>query len=227
MWTSIIVDHALGAHTAAAIARQIGDKVPRRIILLTPSERPALAALKEIGFTGYLVKPVRAASLKGQLLSNGAPEATGEGSAPSGNEAGEVAARRGIKVLVAEDNEINALLTRSILTKLGHWPTVAASGTAALETWTAALRAGDPFDLVLMDLHMPGIDGLEATRQMRAAEAGTNHRTPIFALTANAFADDREACLAAGMDGFIVKPLDREQLAGVLNAVSAAGRLAA
>jgi PAS domain S-box-containing protein len=227
-WSAVIVDHARGSVAAAAIARQIGEQVVRCIILITPSERPALAALKEAGFTGYLVKPVRAASLKAQLLSAGSVEAPVEGSAPRGqDDAGEPAVRKRIKVLVAEDNEVNALLTRSILTKLGHWPTVTASGAAALEAWNAARSAGAPFDLVLMDLHMPGIDGLEAARRIRAAEAETNHRTPIFALTANAFADDREACLAAGMDGFIVKPLDRRQLVAVLNAVSTAGQLAA
>ncbi len=227
-WSAVIVDHALGAAAAAAIARQIGGKVARRIILITPGERSALAALREAGFSGYLVKPVRAASLKAQLLSTGLAEATVEAAAPSRqDDAGAAAAHKGIKVLIAEDNEINALLTRSILTKLGHWPTVAASGTAALEAWNAARSAGTPFDLVLLDLHMPGIDGLEVVRRMRAAEAETNHRTPIFALTANAFADDREACRNAGMDGFLVKPLDRQQLVAVLNAVSTAGQLAA
>jgi CheY-like chemotaxis protein len=67
-----------------------------------------------------------------------------------------------------------------------------------------------------MDVHMPGIDGLEAARQIRAAETGTAARTPIIALTANAFAEDRDACLAAGMDSFLVKPLTRERLAAAL-----------
>lgn len=227
VWTSVIVDHALGAAAAAFIAQRIGESVARRIILITPGERPALAALKQAGFTGYLVKPVRAASLKAQLSADPA-EVTVAGAAARGQDAaGEPVLRKRIKILVAEDNEVNALLTRSILTKLGHWPTVAASGTAALEAWNAARNAGAPFDLVLMDLHMPGIDGLEAARRIRAAEAETNHRTPIFALTANAFADDREACLAAGMDGFLVKPLDHRQLVAVLNAVSTAGQIAA
>jgi CheY-like chemotaxis protein len=74
-----------------------------------------------------------------------------------------------------------------------------------------------PYDLVLMDVHMPELDGIEATRRVRAAEAAMGlRRTRIVALTANAFGEDRDACLAAGMDDFLVKPLDRERLAQVL-----------
>jgi CheY-like chemotaxis protein len=80
-----------------------------------------------------------------------------------------------------------------------------------------------PFDRVLMDLHMPGVDGLEATRRIRLAEAENNTaRTRIIALTANASTEDREACVAAGMDGFLIKPFDRERLATALNTFDAA-----
>ena len=130
----------------------------------------------------------------------------------------------GLSILVAEDNEINALLARALLTQLGHRPTVAANGDAALDSWLAARAPAAPYDLVLMDLHMPGIDGIEATRRIRALEAERRPRTPIIALTANAFTEDREACLAAGMDGFLVKPLDRERLAAVLRRISQAAR---
>jgi CheY-like chemotaxis protein len=90
-------------------------------------------------------------------------------------------------------------------------------GAAAIDCWLAA-RAGErPYDRILMDLHMPDLDGLEATRRIRASEAErATPRTPILALTANASAEDRDACLAAGMDGFLVKPLDRERLATAL-----------
>ena len=120
-------------------------------------------------------------------------------------------------MLVAEDNDINALLIRSLLTRLDHSPEVAPDGAAAIECWLAAREAGKPYDLILMDVHMPDIDGLEAARRIRAIETESGcPRTRIIALTANAFDEDREACLAAGMDGFLVKPLDRERLVEVL-----------
>ena len=94
-----------------------------------------------------------------------------------------------------------------------------------MHAFVAAREAGSPYDLVLMDVQMPGIDGLEAARRIRAAEADSGApRTRILALTANAQAEDREACLAAGMDGFLVKPLDRERLREAIDGLSPAAR---
>jgi CheY-like chemotaxis protein len=133
-----------------------------------------------------------------------------------------------MSILVAEDNEINALIARALLTKMGHRPTIVASGAAAYDSWAAARAAGTPYDLILMDVHMPVSDGIEGSRRIRAAEAAQDApRTPIVALTANAFAEDREACLQAGMDGYLIKPLDREQLAAALATVRAAAAIAA
>jgi PAS domain S-box-containing protein len=213
-WDAVLVDHSIGAEAAARLAK-IADA--RRIVLITPAERHRLPALKDAGFAGYLVKPIRAASLKAQLIA--APDfecAAAEPDAPAVAEDIEGTGRT-LNVLVAEDNEINALLTRSLLTRLGHRSDVADSGAVALERWQTARDAGVSYDLILMDMHMPGVDGLEAARRIRAAEAELDaRRTPIVALTANAFAEDRDACLAAGMDGFLVKPLDRDRLAAAL-----------
>jgi PAS domain S-box-containing protein len=213
-WSTVLVDHALGNSATVAVAK-LATTMHRRIVLVTPATRFELAALKDAGFSGYLIKPVRAVSLAARFadedifdvdadaeLSGAAPE-----SAPDG----------GMSILVAEDNEINALLTRALLAKLGHRPTMVPNGAAAIESWLAARDAGSPYDRVLMDLHMPGMDGLEATRRIRALEAEHDSaRTPIIALTANASLEDRDACLAAGMDGFVIKPLDRERLAAAL-----------
>jgi PAS domain S-box-containing protein len=223
-WSAVLVDHALGTAASEALAR-LACVIPRRIVLVTPAMRNELSGLKDAGFTGYLIKPVRAVSLAARFSPD---DAFDPGAAIETAEAPrETRPGSGLSVLVAEDNEINALLARALLVKLGHRPTMAESGAAAIECWLAARAAGAPFDCVLMDLHMPGMDGLEATRRIRAIESehgGT--RTPIVALTANASVDGRDACLAAGMDGFLVKPLDRERLASAL-AASSASALAA
>ena len=214
IWSALLVDHVLGTEASRELARAAAS-VPQRIVLVTPAMRTELAALKDAGFTGYLIKPVRAASLAARLSTNDGFELGGmsEGAEPPST----AHAGGGLSILVAEDNDINALLTRALLIKLGHHPTVAANGAAAVDCWVAARAGHAPFDRILMDLHMPGMDGLEAARRIRANEAEIGApRTPILALTANASAEDREACLAAGMDGFLVKPLDRERLAAAL-----------
>jgi len=224
IWSAVLVDHTLGTTASEALARMTAV-IPRRIVLVTPAMRTELASLKDAGFTGYLIKPVRAVSLAARFAPDDAfdPGAASEiAETPSQARSG-----RGLSILVAEDNEINALLARALLVKLGHRPTMAESGAAAIESWLAARAGGAPYDCVLMDLHMPGMDGLEASRRIRAIEAEHDGaHTPIIALTANVSVEDRDACLAAGMDGFLFKPLDRERLAAVL-AASSASALAA
>jgi signal transduction histidine kinase/CheY-like chemotaxis protein len=213
-WNAIVVDGALGRDAASAICGHPGAAAIRKLVLITPAERDDLAALAAAGFDGYLVKPVRAASLAARIVEETATAP--RGIAPPG-----VATRAtigpGLAVLLAEDNGINALLVRSLLTKLGHRPAIAVTGADAVAAWTAARAAGAPFDLVLMDLHMPGVTGIEAARRIRAAEqAGGLRPTPIIALTADAFPENRDACLAAGMNGFLTKPLDRDKLVALL-----------
>jgi CheY-like chemotaxis protein len=135
---------------------------------------------------------------------------------------------RGLSILVAEDNEINALLMRSLLTRLGHHAVITTNGEEALESWLSAKSAGAPYDLVLMDIQMPQLDGIETTKRIRSLEAGQPGRqTPILALTANTLVEDRYACFEAGMDGFLIKPLDRENLADALAGLAASRHLAA
>jgi CheY-like chemotaxis protein len=223
-WDALLVDFPLATAMSAG-GRLAALDIPRRIVLIRPTERHELPALKAAGFTGYLVTPVRAASLAARLGADETFEHTQAEAVEDSEQAAETsAASKGLSILVAEDNEINALLARALLTRLGHRPTIAGDGAAALESWQASLAAGAPYDLVLMDLQMPGMDGLEAARRIRAAEDAIDpelgHRpTPILALTANAYPEDREAALAAGMDGLLVKPLDRERLAEVLEAI--------
>jgi CheY-like chemotaxis protein len=220
-WDVIVSDSAL----AGIAASDLGGSA-RRIALLTPDRRDAIAALKQQGFASYLIKPVRAASLAAAMQTDAFIGAIGETAADTVDDAPESGSDTSLSILVGEDNPINALLARTLLARMGHRPVMAADGAAALATWRGARGAGAPFDLVLMDVHMPAMDGLAATRAIRQEEqtGADAPRTPIIALTANAFDDDRQACRDAGMDGFLLKPLQREALAAAMR--EACGRTA-
>ncbi len=226
-WDALLVDYPLAQKMIANDG--LGKlSVPRSIVLIRPADRHELPALKAAGFTGYLIKPVRAASLAARLRAeDGFEHAPAEAAAESASESAS-ADGKGLSILVAEDNEINALLARALLVRLGHRPTIAANGEAAVESWAASRAAGAPYDLILMDVQMPVMDGLEAARRIRAIEmAAGDGQMAIVALTANAYAEDREACLAAGMDALLVKPLDRERLREALESAARRTPLAA
>ncbi|MBO9560573.1 MAG: response regulator [Caulobacter sp.] len=180
------------------------------VALLTPDQRDRIPKLKASGL-GYLIKPLRRASLIAQVLA-ARPVAKAqpvEAAPAAAHEDDRIApaAAPGVRVLLAEDNPINALLARALLEREGCKVDRIASGDEAV----SALSRGF-YDLILMDLRMPGLNGIEATRALR--ERGVT--TPIVALTADAFDEDRRACLAAGMNDFLAKPLTSPALRGVL-----------
>jgi PAS domain S-box-containing protein len=230
-WHAVLLDRALGAADVETLAEAARAHATQRIVMFTPAARHELKLSS--AFTGYLVKPLRAASLAIRLATApeiAAPNLAGDAriELPDHAAAPAVAPARGLSILVAEDNEINALLMRSLLTRLGHHAVITTNGEAALESWLAAKSAGAPYDLVFMDIQMPQLDGIETTKRIRAREAGQPGRpTPILALTANALVEDRYACFEAGMDGFLIKPLDRDKLADALASLAAARYLAA
>jgi signal transduction histidine kinase/DNA-binding response OmpR family regulator len=227
-WHAILIDRALGAADVERLAALAVTHAAQRIVMFTPAMRHELQPAEATAFTGYLVKPLRAASLAARLTLQTETAATlvvddlAEPAAPA-----LAPAMTSLSILVAEDNEINALLMRSLLARLGHRAVITTNGDAALESWLASESAGTPYDLVLMDIQMPKLDGIEATRRIRAREVGQNRRTPILALTANTLVEDRAACFEAGMDGFLVKPLDREKLATALAELASARNVAA
>jgi PAS domain S-box-containing protein len=230
-WHAVLIDRALGLEPAEKLGEAARRYATSRILMFTPSTRQELKASS--AFTGYLVKPLRAASLAARLVAApevAAPSLVGDAliEADDVPEATAEKPARGLSVLVAEDNEINALLMRSLLTRLDHHAVIATNGAEALETWLAAKSAGAPYDLVLMDVQMPELDGIETAKRIREHEASeAGRRTPILALTANTLVEDRYACFEAGMDGFLIKPLDREKLAEALAGLAAARHLAA
>jgi CheY-like chemotaxis protein len=230
-WHAMLLDHGFGAAEAEALADAGRVHATQRILMFTPAGRQDLKL--PAAFTGYLVKPLRAASLAARLASTlevAAPNLASDPviELPAEADAPALAPTPGLSVLVAEDNEINALLLRSLLSRLGHHAVITTNGEAAMESWQAAKSAGAPYDLVLMDIQMPQLDGIETTRRIRAAEAGQPGRpTPILALTANTLVEDRYACFEAGMDGFLIKPLDRDKLADALAGLAASRHIAA
>lgn len=214
----LLCDHAFAAALAARLAAHPGPR-PRLVVLLAAAERPHLARLKEQGFDAYLIKPVRPESLFGQIA--GPAPARADGALRDTGVARAAPPAAPLRILLAEDNEINARLAVAQIEKLGHQVVRVADGRAAVEALDEAARTGPGFDLVFMDVHMPEMDGYAATRRIRAlAQDGTGAGSagvPIVALTANAFSEDREACLQAGMDDHLPKPFDRAALAAVLS----------
>jgi len=157
-------------------------------------------------FDRFITKPPKHAMLI-QLLAD-LTRIDVENPSPAAAACSPCALRKGIRVLVADDNAVNQKVAAHMLRKLGAAVLSVANGIEALE----ALRLRD-FDVVLMDCQMPDMDGYEATRQLRnSKDTRQNRDIPVIALTANAFATDREKCIAAGMNDYLSKPIDRARL---------------
>jgi CheY-like chemotaxis protein len=230
-WHSILIDLALGKANTEALGEAARLHAAQRIVMFTPATRQELQSSAASAFTGYLVKPLRAASLAARLTATpeiSAPSLVGETPVEEPVVTLASPASKGLSILVAEDNEINALLMRSLLSRLGHKAVITTNGEEALESWLSAKSAGSPYDLVFMDIQMPQLNGIETTKRIRTLEAGqAGRRTPILALTANTLVEDRYACFEAGMDGFLIKPLDRDKLAEAIAGLAASRHIAA
>ena len=198
-------------------------------LLLQPEERRAMRHLLKGQSTGYLVKPARRLSLLKHLqesdeamVSHAAAELRAAAACVQRSD------RPALSVLLAEDDQVNALLARTMLEKAGHRVMHAVNGQEATEMIAAALAGygdapGMP-DLVLMDMAMPGLDGLATTRRICELEErhGARRRVPILALTANVRHEDHATCIAAGMDGHLPKPFDRSDLEAAIAKLSQA-----
>jgi signal transduction histidine kinase/CheY-like chemotaxis protein len=163
------------------------------------------ARCRRLKIAACLTKPVKQSELFDALMTTlgRRPAAPGEHAPPRPPRDG----RRGLRILVTEDNAVNQTLAVILLEKEGHRVTVAGNGKEAL----AALDR-EPFDLVLMDVQMPEMDGLQATAELRRQERATGAHVPVIALTAHAMKGDQERCLAAGMDGYVTKPIQPAEL---------------
>jgi CheY-like chemotaxis protein/HPt (histidine-containing phosphotransfer) domain-containing protein len=190
------------------------------ILMLTSGDRTGDAAkCRELGISAYLFKPVKQSELFNALvaaLGNNVPE---DHAVPVVETPAEKLPP--LRILLAEDSLANQKLAVGLLTKWGHHVTVANNGADAVRCWTNPPE-GRPFDVVLMDVQMPEMDGFEATaaiRQLESASGGSGRHTPIVAMTAHAMKGDRERCLDSGMDGYVAKPIRQQEISAVLRQV--------
>ena len=163
---------------------------------------------EELHVSARLLKPVKQSLLLDNIMRVMAgPSRAQEADVAAAGPPPAPSAAPSLRVLLAEDNAVNVQFALKLLERAGHKVTVAINGRQALDRWQA-----EPFDLVLMDIQMPEMDGLDATRAIRDLEKGRDARTPIIAMTANAMAGDREMCIDAGMDGYVSKPVKKDAL---------------
>ena len=207
----VIVDCALGEQASRRIADAArAAHAGRTLVLVSPFERRTIGRNVLGAFDGWLVKPVRHASLLARISDrlNGGETAVAAPDAPAPRPL------EGLRVLVAEDNDINALIAQRTFERAGAMAERVADGLAAVaEIEDAANGKRTPFDAVVMDIRMPRLDGLAAARRIRAVQATIGAApTPLIALTANAAEEDRQAAEAAGFAAFFVKPFDADAL---------------
>jgi len=204
-----IVDRAV---PGTAFAQLLTPPRPRLLVALPVEARGEIEAFRAAGFDGYLIKPVRQAALARRIaILCGRDQRAAEAERlPHPGASPRPPAARSLRLLIAEDNQINLMLAVALLQKAGHRVDTVGNGLEAVE----AVRER-PYDVVLMDVHMPELDGLSATQRIRALGDARAH-VPIVALTANALEEDRQRCLEAGMDDYLSKPVDEDQLLSVL-----------
>jgi two-component system, sensor histidine kinase and response regulator len=220
----------IDVHTPSLDGFALAEQIQRRpefafstgVVMLTSiGNRGDAARCREAGVAGYLVRPVRPCELREALLTVLSEREAQPGAKALVTQHSLREARRALRILLAEDHLVNRQLVIRLLEREGHKVVSAENGREALARFEAP--ADSPFDLVLMDVHMPEMDGFEATAAIRAKEEATGRHTPIVAITANAMKGDRDRCLAAGMDGYVAKPIHLEVLMQAIEAALAPG----
>jgi signal transduction histidine kinase/DNA-binding response OmpR family regulator/HPt (histidine-containing phosphotransfer) domain-containing protein len=207
----LLLDAEMPVMDGFSLAEQVlaEPKIDSTIIMMLSSmDRPGDAKrCKELGIALHLLKPVRHSE-----LMNAIKTVIGIKPAPK---AEQTRAMSPMRILVAEDSRVSQRLTMALLKQWGHTATLVSDGRQALEA-IRATNSTDAFDLVLMDVQMPMMDGLSATRAIREMEREVGGHVPIIAMTAHAMRGDREQCLEAGMDGYLSKPIHSNDLRGAL-----------
>jgi CheY-like chemotaxis protein len=213
----ILLDGQMPEMDGFALASRIQhnpDLMGATLMMLTSADSTGDAQrCRELGISSYLVKPIRQSDLLETIRRVLEPPEEAEPDAPAPRQ--EIAPLgEGLQILLAEDNLVNQKLALRLLEKRGHRVTVAGTGKAAL----LELESG-AFDVILMDVQMPEMDGFEATAEIRRRELATGSHQPIIAMTAHALKGDEERCIAAGMDGYVAKPIRPTELYAAIDRV--------
>ncbi len=204
-----------GFELAAAIASDATTGSPKVILLTSAGCDENSETCRSKGIVACLTKPIRQSELFDTLVNAAHRERPMPDSAFAPPVVSVLTSGHRLRVLLAEDHAVNQKVATRLLEQLGHETHVAADGLQAVRAWESGT-----FDVILMDVQMPEMDGFEALRVIREREQALNQKTPIIALTAHAMQGDRERCLAAGFDGYLAKPVRRAELAAALGQVA-------
>jgi len=221
----LLVDNAaLDDAGAWLVAARLAGSTAPAAVLIAPAERDRLSRLKDAGYGAYLIRPIRTDTLVqvvAGLLDKDSSSVLWEASADYSSTKTTIDTARSparpLRLLVAEDNDINRLLSEALLRKLGHEPTLVADGEAAVSA-----AEDQDFDAILMDLHMPGLDGIGAIKRIRERERHLDRRpVPILIVTADVMEEARDKASEVGAAGYVTKPLTEDAIRRALTDVSA------
>lgn len=216
--TDALMPNMDGYQLSKEIRRRSGSNQAKILMLASGGQRGDAEHCRQSGISAYLLKPVMKADLQDAILTLLHRDRSNDGVArPLVTRHMLRQSSRKLHILVAEDNAVNQAVILRILEKMGHTSVLAQNGKVAL-----SLATSEKFDLAFMDVQMPEMDGLAATRAIRQHEEGKGMRLPIFAMTARAMKGDRERCLESGMDGYITKPIRFGDIEKTLSDIPAA-----
>ena len=204
-----------GFELAENLSQSRTSNIDKIIMLTSGGQRGDAARCQELGIAAYLMKPIKQSDLLDAILMTMKKSDSPETRLPLITRHSVREARRRLNILLAEDNPVNQKLGVKILEQMGHTVSVVSNGLQAVD-----MLKQSEFNVVLMDVQMPVMDGFTATRTIRDSERSSRDHIPIIAMTAHAMTGDREKCIAQGMDDYISKPIDRKELSEILERIS-------
>ncbi len=215
----LLIDAAMGQTDSFSLAIKLSDLSTAKPVMMLPVAQleANIERCRAHGIASHSTKPILAADLQAVLLEAQGPVAKCPASPPNGTAPHNAA--QPLHILLADDDAISQKLAATLLEKVGHTVALANDGQMTIQTWQEG-----QYDLILMDMQMPGMDGIQATRRIREIERQRGDHIPIIALTANSAPDEREHCLQAGMDGYLAKPLRQDALYAAIHSACSGKR---